>query len=134
MSTVLNPIAVHVTARAVVASKSTRGTSVSSSTSPRHSAQGRVLGTVHCPGVSSLNRHSFRLMNAVAAPVAGTAPGDDPFSAFCAEQMLDEVAMIAASAFPISPAAGEKVACRCRFNSVVFAQGCSNKPLTNPTP
>jgi len=106
MSAVISQIASPVAARAAVTRQSTRVTSASSFSSPSPS-QRRVdiVPSIpkNVPGVRSPSRRSFRLVNAVAAPVMDAAPGGDPFSAFFAEQMLDETAMLAASTFPISP-------------------------------
>jgi len=110
MSAVISQIASPVAARAAVTRQSTRVTSASSFSSPSPS-QRRVdiVPSIpkNVPGVRSPSRRSFRLVNAVAAPVMDAAPGGDPFSAFFAEQMLDETAMLAASTFPISPEVGE---------------------------
>ena len=48
------------------------------------------------------NRRGITRLSAVTEPVE-TSTSADPIEAFCADQMPDEAAMLAASTFPISP-------------------------------
>ena len=51
---------------------------------------------------ASNRRGITRRLSAVTEPVDTSHPAD-PIEAFCADQMPDEAAMLAASTFPISP-------------------------------
>ena len=49
------------------------------------------------------NRRGNTRVSAVTEPVETSPSAADPIEAFCADQMPDEAAMLAASTFPISP-------------------------------